>query len=369
MIQHLFPGRAEHHIPAMIQFFMTIHEKLSTPIEEHGFAFYGATPAQLEKYASGLPPACRVVSLQKGKYGLFRYLRQLPAEDSLILHSAFYPLIWLMLLGLPRRWKRTSWVMWGADIYGNDTWRGRVYRLIKGFVVRRLGAVSALIPGDFSDLQRLIGPCDNYIRAFYAPDFEAIPCPAEEPSILKHDHVTRVIVGNSAWEQSDHIPVLQWLSRFKDREIEVICPLGYPKESAYKSAVIAAGREVLGEKFRPLQDMLGWNEYHALLSTCDILVLNSQNQQGLGNIYYMLLCGGKVYLRGDSATYRMLKELGLHVYDSRRIQDLSYGELIEFSKEQAGHNRAQYQKHLSTEASIEGWKSLLHKIGVLPVAA
>jgi len=59
--------------------------------------------------------------------------------------------------------------MWGADIHGNDSWRGRLYRSIKHLVIPRLGAVSALVPGDFNDLQRLIGPCPNYVRAFYAP--------------------------------------------------------------------------------------------------------------------------------------------------------------------------------------------------------
>lgn len=359
MIHHLLPGRVEHHIPAMIRFFARIHERLPDPGAEPVYVFYGASPAQLEKYRALVPQGSRVVAIDKGRRPLFGYLWGFDVNDALILHSAFYPWLWLMLLLRPKLWRRVAWIMWGADIYGRDTLRGRVYRRVKGVVVKRLAGVSALVPGDFDDLQKLIGPCRNYIRAFYSPDY------GEIIERFPGDGTTRLILGNSGWEQSNHIQALEWLSRFRGKPVEVVCPLGYPRDSEYKSLVIETGRRLLGEQFRPLIGMLGWDEYHALLATCDVLVLNNTNQQGLGNLYYMLRAGAKVYVRGDSATFRMLGEMGFRVNDARDIATISFDELIAHSGEIAGHNRKCFEQHLSTEASIGNWIALMKKLNPL----
>ena len=363
MIHHLFPGRAEHHIPVMIQYFKSITPELHIGLADQVFVFYGATPEQFNRYVACLPPGNKTVAVGRGRLELFRYIKQIERGDSLILHSAFYPLIWLILLCFPRLWKRTGWVMWGADIYGKPTWRGRLYRLIKHLVIPRLGAVSALVPGDFNDLQRLIGTCPNYVRAFYSASYGANDHGAIPPDRAGGEGATRLVLGNSGWDQNDHILALRWLSRFADREIQVICPLGYPQHSAYKSEVIEAGRQLLGSRFHPIEGLLPWDEYHALLASCEILVLNCRNQQGLGNIYAMLLHGAKIFIRGDSSTFSMLKDFGFHVYDTRSIPMLSFGELTAFSKALASSNRALFGKYLSLEASIEGWKMLLAKIG------
>jgi dTDP-N-acetylfucosamine:lipid II N-acetylfucosaminyltransferase len=369
MIHHLFPGWIEHHVPVLIQFFIEINEQLPTPIEQHVFVFYDASPKQLATYSARLPENCRMLSIRKGKLGIFTYLWRFKTGDSLILHSAFYPWVWISLLCFPRLWKKTSWVMWGADIYGRKSWKGSIYRRLKAIVVRRLGAVSALVPGDFRDLEALIGPCNNYVRAIYAPRYNKVSRPNSEGQLQDADRNIHLVLGNSAWEQNDHLPVLHWLHRFMDQKLQVVCPLGYPKTSAYKSRVIATGREILGEKFKPLEAMLPWDAYHELLGSSDILVLNSLNQQGLGNIYYMLLNGGKVYVRGDCSTYQMLKEFDFHVYDTRALEEISYDELIAYSPELAEHNRKQFQKYLSTEATIKDWSIFLGRIGALPSAA
>ncbi|MEN6626753.1 MAG: TDP-N-acetylfucosamine:lipid II N-acetylfucosaminyltransferase [Candidatus Sumerlaeia bacterium] len=363
-IHHLLPGRAEHHIPAMIRFFARIHERLGAADAEPVFVFYDATPAQIARYRALLPGGCESIALRRGRVPVFRYVWGFSGRDALVLHSAFYPWLWLSLLARPGLWERSAWIMWGADIYGRRTLRGRVYRVIKGFVVKRLGGVSALVPGDFDDLQRLIGPCPNYIRAFYSPDYGELPAGARDGG-----GTTRVILGNSAWEQSNHVQALQWLGRFRDKPVEVICPLGYPKESPYKSEVISAGGRLLGERFRPLPEMVGWDDYNALLATCHVLVLNSLNQQGLGNLYCMLRAGAKIYIRGDCAIFRMLTEMGFSVYDTRDLERISFEEFADYTAENAQRNRQLFEENLSAEASIDNWLALLRKLGVAKAAA
>src|SRR5690242_633809 len=128
MIYHLFRGRAEHHIPSMLQFFLDIHDDLHTPLSEHVFVFHDPTPKQLETYKARLPATCRVETLKPGRLGLWPLFKRLGKDDSLILHSAFYPWVWIYLLLYPRLRKRTAWIMWGADIYGKKNWRGALYR-------------------------------------------------------------------------------------------------------------------------------------------------------------------------------------------------------------------------------------------------
>src|SRR5689334_15529826 len=106
MIHHLLPGRAEHHVPVIIQFFADIHQELGSPIDAHVFVFYGATAQQSKTYAAKLPAGCRMISIKSGRGDLFKYVLNFKTSDSLILHSAFYPWIWAMLLLFPRLWKR-----------------------------------------------------------------------------------------------------------------------------------------------------------------------------------------------------------------------------------------------------------------------
>lgn len=365
MIHHLFPGRAEHHIPSMIRYFKTITNELNIGNEEHVFVFYGASPEQYGRYTDCLPAGSQSVAIERDKLKLFHYIKQIEPGDSLILHSAFYSWIWLILLCFPRLWKNTGWVMWGADIYGKPSWRGRLYRWVKRLVIPRLGAVSALVPGDFDDLQRLIGACPNYVRAFYSPSYDTNSLESAPPKRPGNEGATRLILGNSGWDQNDHIPALHWLSRFANREIQVICPLGYPPQSAYKTEVIEMGRQLLGARFKPIAGLLAWDDYHALLTGCDVLVLNCKKQQGLGNIYAMLRHGAKVFVRGDSSTFSMLQDFGFQVYDTREIPNLTFEDLIAFPEELAIRNRELFAKYLSLEASIEGWKMLLNQIGAI----
>ena len=366
MIHHLFPGRAEHHIPSMIQFLQTVQEEIGSHCESHVYAFYNSDPAQLARYRQIVPPNCRIIAVGAGRAAIFKYLRSLGPAESLVLHSAFFPSIWTSLLLLPRLWKRTSWIMWGADIAGLDSLKGKLYRKLKGIVIPRLGAVSALVPGDFEELQKFIGPCSNYVRAIYAPEFHVPP----QPKQIDGAHgTTRVVVGNSAWEQNDHAPVFEWLSRFADQNLEVICPLGYPRESPYKDATLAAGRQWLGDQFQPIEGMMERDAYHLMLAEADIFIINTRNQQGLGNIYNMLATGGKVFVRGDSPTYSMLKSFDFHVFDTRDLSHISFSEMIRYSDREAEHNRAQFELHLSTRANLRQWETFLSKIVVTEKAA
>jgi len=77
MIHHLFPGRAEHHIPPMIDFFKSITAELRVAPADQAFVFCGASPEQFERYAACLPPGSRAVSIGRSRLELFGYVRRI----------------------------------------------------------------------------------------------------------------------------------------------------------------------------------------------------------------------------------------------------------------------------------------------------
>ena len=254
--------------------------------------------------------------------------------------------------------------MWGADIYGKPSLRGRLYRSIKRLVIPRLGAVSALVPGDFDDLQRLIGTCPNYVRAFYSPSYETNFNDAHSQTGLGGTGATRLILGNSGWEQNDHIPALRWLSRFADRGIQVICPLGYPKQSVYKSKVIEVGLQTPG---RPIPSHRGPAFPGRIPRLAGLLRHpGAQLPKSTGSRQYLRHAPS----RGENFYPRRFLHL-FHV-EGFRFSCLRHPghskPFLRGSDPPSRKNLPAATGHCSTnifrlEASIEGWKMLLAKIG------
>jgi len=167
------------------------------------------------------------------------------------------------------------------------------------------------------------------------------------------------LLGNSGWGSNNHIEVLSWLSQFKNENIQVICPLGYPPPSPYIYEVIETGKRLLGDKFTPLLDVIPKSEYNDLLATIDVFILNAKRQQGLYNVYASLLNGKKVYLSPDSPTYGMLREWGTKVFDVRHIASSSFHEFSSFSPEDAEKNHEIGQQHFSLQATLRSFNSLI----------
>ena len=113
------------------------------------------------------------------------------------------------------------------------------------------------------------------------------------------------------------------LARFKDRDIEIICPLSYG-EQEYRESVISLGKQLFAEKFVPLEDFLPYEEYQRLLASIDIAVFNHNRQQGMGNIITHLGLGHKVYLRSDQSPWTLFENMGVEVHDIAEGIDIEY---------------------------------------------
>jgi|GEM_PF-1876544 len=361
LIYHLFPGNMEHHTPTMIRFFLNNHSHWNHDRNAYRFVVFGSRDENKSKYDIIELNAGQIIQLPPSTRSLMRWLRGLAKGDQLVMHSAFMSKIWAMLLLNPRLWRRTAWVMWGADILKRPSIKGRIYARIKRIVIPRLGAVSALVPGEYNLLKSLYGPADNYVRAFYPIKVEINNTDAELDKIGL-TRPLRVLLGNSAWDANNHEEALRWLSRFANEDIEIVCPLGYPAESEYKTKVISLGENLLERKFVAIREMLDNIEFWKLAGSCDLLILNNLNQQGLASVYFMLFQGKKIYLRPENPTFQMMKDFGIEAYSSLDLAHISFKEFANYREEIVQRNLNQAEEHLSPNASIRGWRDLFHRL-------
>ncbi len=400
VIYHVFPGDLVLHVPSMMEAFHRHAEEFGVSREEQYFFLYRTDERSRCAYtATELPPGR--FEMRSGKRLDSSLLGSLDGGDILILHSAFYDGLWQSLLVHPRLWKNIALVHWGAELslyrrqkrlstagtaargWSNGLKRSfrdpgllkrftglprkaiRILRRavpdlvepsLRNFIIPRLGAVCTLTPGEFEAINELHGPCDNYFPVFYNT------CPAGlEPVPGRESGGTlTVLLGNSGWPSNEHLPLLSMLARFRDEDIRVICPLGYPSaHSDYIDVVAGTGREILGEKFVPLLELIPREDYSALLESVDVLIQNAKRQQGFYGIQFALLSGKKVYLNVESPTFSMVTGHGIEVFDAKSIGSSSFDGFRSFPATSGRRNFEIARRHFSLEASLAAWRDLI----------
>lgn len=124
---------------------------------------------------------------------------------------------------------------------------------------------------------------------------------------------SNILVGNSATMTNNHLEAFEMIRAVGCLPGEVLVPLSYGNAD-YQQSVQAAGREMLGDAFRPLVDFMAIDDYIAVLSTCSSVIMNHLRQQALGNIVIMLYLGAKVFLDRRNPLFENLRIQGMHVF-------------------------------------------------------
>lgn len=362
MIYHIFPGNMELHVPAMINYFWD--NRMDLGLEESNQAFFvlGTEPDRYCRYNSLNVPE-RQMHFHPSQSLTRDLFRQVGRNDSLILHSAHFPLLWASLISVPHLWKRMAVVNWGAGFEKRNPWtvRGRLNITLRKIILPRLGAISTLTPGEFRAIDRDYGPCHNYVRAVYCDIFYKV----REPKIRNGGGTLRMLLGHSSDETNGHIEALMWLKNFTGEDIEIVCPLGYPTYPvalAHREKVVETGQRIFQDKFTPILDMLPKAEYVALLDGIDLFVSNSVEQQGLFNVYYLLALGRKIFLRRDCPIFEMLRDHDVHVSDTLEIPQQTFATFRSQSEETVAHNIQRLRASFSKEAVCQGWRDLIATI-------
>lgn len=258
--------------------------------------------------------------------------------------------------------KKTYFHFWGGDFYIYRNQKGPVsqYRKwrLKG-CIKKIAAAIMLVDGDYPQISSVLKINKKYFVA-PMPDDPAKKIDYEtyrntEPK----DSLKRILLGNSATDENQHIQMLETLSNLKnEKNIRIICPLSYGNET-YRDIVIKKGKEIFGERFVPVVDYMDIEEYIKLLSTCDVGIFNNNRQQALGNIWILLRMGKKIYIRSDNSMWQHFENLGFKFFDATDILGLSMKELCNYNPTDRKHN-LEVADSFNEERDISAWQKVFN---------
>lgn len=256
------------------------------------------------------------------------------------------------------------WISWGGDVYNRlSSWRYKLYGkateiaitkstsrniyyfiIKKSFPYRLFQNIKAELKLElFRRVIRKINyfstvllPEKNIVQKHYQIRGSYVPFNYSNPDSLNaHYHEkfnlnktgsnNNILLGNSAAPTNNHIEAINFLSKFELGETKVIIPLSYGANHNYINNIKEHGEKVLGKNFFPLNSMLQLDEYHKLISSCSVCIMNHYRQNGMGNVIFMIWIGTKVFLSERNPAYSYFKKLGVHIYsienDLKKVND------------------------------------------------
>jgi hypothetical protein len=299
-----------------------------------------------------------------GYSGLLQAIKLARQSDFIFFHSLpMGPkvIIWAMF---PSIFRKSVWIYWGADIYAFRNRRKNLKHVIYDFCRRRIITeiphIAGFLEGDF----RLIK--ENYhTEAAYHHVVYQLPTSFElidhlRPGIQKKTgSKIKVLLGNSASQTNLHLEALQKLEKYKEEDIEIICPLSYGvKKSAYLHQVISRGKAIFGERFIPLLQFMEPAQYLDLLAGIDIAVMNHNRQEALGNIISLLYMGKKVYIDAGTTSFSYFRRNNIKIFDINEIRKIPFSEFTRTETDELTNNANILRNELSQQNYIKWWKEL-----------
>lgn len=219
--------------------------------------------------------------------------------SKIILHGLWRHEVIRLLYFQPWLLKKSYWVLWGGDfVLGKSHYSKR-----HNYIIRNIGYFIS-IAGDYEYVKNEYSPkgMPIFMHSFYPAN---IFC--GELRIANNGDKTIILVGNSADPLNNHREILEKLSIYRDKDIEVICPLSYCGTKEYVNEVVSYGTNIFGKKFKPLLEFMNIKDYLKELESVDIAIFAHKVQQAYGNIIQLLGMGKKVYMRKTTAYNELVK--------------------------------------------------------------
>lgn len=226
--------------------------------------------------------------------------------SKVILHGLWRHEVIGLLYFQPWILKKAYWVLWGGDFVLGK----KYYSKKHNFIIRNIGYFVS-IAGDYKYVKSEYNAKGEpmFMHSFYPAN---IFC--GDLCIANHSNKTIILVGNSGDPLNNHIEILQKLSIYRDRDIEIICPLSYCGTEEYIGSVVDYGKKTFGDKFKPLLKFIAVEDYLKKLEMVDIAIFAHRVQQAYGNIIQLAGMGKKIYMRKTTA-YDELIQNKIMIFD------------------------------------------------------
>lgn len=300
----------------------------------------------------------------------FRLLVPFFKADKIIVHSLASPYILLLLILFPKLGEKIYWVIWGKDLYfyhmiSTPRFYHKLYEWLRKKAICQIKNVISIFEEDYKLAEKWYGVKANHVEAVslypYALDLEIFNkshYPSKKTDLQKRNeknHYT-VILGNSASKTNNHIDALYKLKNCDKKIEKIICPLSYGGSKKYVNEVIACGKKLFGEKFSPITKFINKNDYFSMLQTVDIGIYNYSRQEGLGNIWSLILGEKTIYMQTQTSTTSFFSRNNITVYD---IKSLESGQIELLPESVAKFNANTLFPLINVEASMKKWKNIL----------
>lgn len=254
---------------------------------------------------------------------------------------------------------KVNWKLWGGDLYlyrqvcsGYNSEENEAKRMS---IIKNIAYITSPVEEEFKHAIDVYKGDAKYKFAFY-------PLPKDfcEYRLAKNqgkNTTINILVGNSGYPTNNHLQAFSYLSKFRNEQIKIYCPLSYGDKD-YSKKVCVNGRKIFDDKFVPLLNFIQFDQYVNLMNTMDLAVMNHNRQQGLGTILTLLYLGKKVYMQPHITTYKCLKRFGVAIYDIDEIEKSDLSNLKTFSRVCGKINYEIIGDIYSKDNCINSWQAI-----------
>jgi hypothetical protein len=225
-------------------------------------------------------------------------------------------------------------------------------------IIAQIPEIAAFVREDYDLIKSIYKTGAAYSDILYP-----IPVNIEHLNFEKEISTTsdlKFMIGNSGDPSNLHHEMIDYLTRFKNHNIKVFCPLSYGGSKEYRDSIVKLGKSAFGENFVALTSHLGKEEYGRFLNSIDIAIMNHKRQQGLGNILALLYLDKKVFLRSDITSFNYFKRQKCEIFDIQKLKTISYNELVILNKTDSD-NKQIITNIMSESNYLQLWMNLINR--------
>lgn len=257
---------------------------------------------------------------------------------------------------------------WGGDFYDLRE-KVPIYKIkekissaIKIHYIKNVKGIINLISGDYNELQNIVKTNSEHFIAPVCGNDKDVELYRSLFNLTKSDSPIKICLGNSATKTNNHLEVIEYLEKYKNEDIKIICPLSYGDKN-YADKIISYGKKIFGDKFEPLTDYMSKEDYFKILSDCKIGIFNNNRQQGMGNINALLSMGAKIYMKSNTSMWETYtKERGYVIYDVDNILKVEFSEFVEFDNSTALANFDKSKYYNSSDYKKMQWENFFKSV-------
>lgn len=300
-----------------------------------------------------------------------RFIEIINKSDKIVVHGFDSIDLILFLNKYISLTSKCIFIIWGADIYNDHLYlkthkglfiKKRIKTYLKKRMLRKSHNFMTFTYDDFNRAHEWFKVKGKRYDCLYPSNLKIEELKQIESQLPKRkaSDPVNIIIGNSATETNNHFEVFSKLSRFKDENINIYCPLSYGNMD-YAVKVEKRGKKLFKDKFIPIKNFMSIYEYSKLLASMDIGIFAFDRQQATENLEILSYFGAKMYLKKGTALWtHYVDRDGCIFYNFFDIHLLSFKDFCSFDETFQISNKKYFSKIWDIEYICSLWKKVFN---------